>query len=153
MLCSGDGPVAPVFRFSYLGGLWLYDRTVTFRIPPLPPSLLPRVPLGSVAPRLCGWRCRCCGGCCIQGSGLAAPPALSVVSWEGSSTTPGRGQTCRGAIVTGSSATSGVVELTGATVGGQGPRVTEASMATEMGLQLCRCLFSCGCGCSCILEA
>ena len=138
---SVDGPVAPVFRFSYLGGLWLYDRIGTFRLPPLLPSLLLHVPRGSVALASAAGG----GGCCIRGSGLAAPSGSSVVSWERTE--------CRGAMVTGSSAMSGVVEFTGAAVGGQGPRVTEASTAKEMGWQLCRCLFSCGCGCSCILEA
>lgn len=38
-------------------------------------------------------------------------------------------------MVTGSSATSGVVEFTGAAAGGQGARVTDASMAKEMGSQ------------------
>ena len=73
LLCSVDGPVAPVFRFSYLGCLWLYDRIGTFLLPPLLPSLLLHVPLRSVAPRLCGWCCRCSGGCRIRGCGLAAP--------------------------------------------------------------------------------
>lgn len=47
----------------------------------------------------------------------------------------GEGRSVGGATVTGSSATSGVVEFTGATVGGQGARVTDASMAKEMGSQ------------------
>ena len=81
-----------------------------------------------------------------SGAVVWLPPRLPL--WS-----PGRGQKCRGAMVTGSSAMSGVVEFTGAAVAGQGARVTEASMAKEMGWQLCRCLFSCGCGCSCILEA
>ena len=142
---SVDGPVAPAFRFSYLGGLWLYDRIGTFRLPPLLPSLLLHVPRGSVA--------------LASAAGVAAavvdvasgalvwlPPRLPL--WS-----PGRGQKCRGAMVTGSSATSGVVEFTGAAMDGQEARVTVASTAKEMGSQLCRCLLSCGCGCSCILEA
>ena len=70
---SADGPVAPAFHFSYLSCLWLYYRIGNSLLPPVLPSLLLRVPLGSVAPRLCGCCCRCGGRCRNRGCGLAAP--------------------------------------------------------------------------------
>lgn len=59
--------------------------------------------------------------------------------WSPGMATPppqGEGRSIGEAMVTGSSATSGAVEFIGAAVGGQGARVTDASMTKEMGLQV-----------------
>ena len=81
---SADGPVAPAFHFSYLSCLWLYYRIGNSLLPPVLPSLLLRVPLGSVAPCHCCWCCRCGGGCCHPGLWCGCPLGYlcGLLGWQ-----------------------------------------------------------------------